>query len=120
LISASVNFIGNLLLVPLYGAKGAAVSTGIAYIVFFYVGTFISRKVYPVSYSLIRFSIGVVILFVVATVNTFSGSLTFELLSVTIGGVAVFLLYKSEMLKGIRALRDVILETISKKREEKA
>ena len=119
LISASVNFVGNLLLVPLYGAKGAAVSTGIAYIVFFYVGTFISRKVYPVSYSLVRFSIGTVTLFVVATVNTFSGSRTFELLSVTIGGVAVFLLYKSEMLKGIRALRDVILETISKKREEK-
>lgn len=34
-IAASVNFVGNTLLVPYYGARGAALSTGISYVFFF-------------------------------------------------------------------------------------
>jgi len=45
-ISAVVNFIGNYILVPKYGALGASVSTGIAYIVFFWMRTLISRKLW--------------------------------------------------------------------------
>jgi len=120
LIAASVNFVGNSLLVPLFDAKGAALSTGIAYVVFFYTGTLISRKVYPASYSLVRFSMGVVVLFVVASVNTFSGNPAFEWLTATGGGVALFMLYKPEIVTGVRALRDVMIESIKRGRGEKA
>lgn len=45
-ISALVNYIGNYMLVPKYGAVGASISTGISYIVFFWLRTLISRKLW--------------------------------------------------------------------------
>lgn len=55
--AALFNIIGNLILVPIWGAKGAAISTGISYIVFFTMRTLISKYLYPVNYSLIKFYI---------------------------------------------------------------
>lgn len=46
------NIIGNFILVPLYGASGAAVSTGLAYVLFFILRTHISLKYYYVDYGL--------------------------------------------------------------------
>ena len=56
-ISAITNFIGNYLLVPSMGAKGAAISTGLSYVVFFAIRTIISKRLYNVNYNLRRFSI---------------------------------------------------------------
>ncbi|MCT2347470.1 oligosaccharide flippase family protein [Bacillales bacterium AN1005] len=55
LLSAALNIIGNLLLVPSYGAIGAAISTGVSYILFFTLRTFISKKFYPNRYGLGKF-----------------------------------------------------------------
>ncbi|WP_409068934.1 oligosaccharide flippase family protein [Clostridium sp. FAM 1755] len=46
LIAAVVNYILNYLLVPKYGALGASIATGIAYTVFFWSKTLISRKLW--------------------------------------------------------------------------
>lgn len=43
-VSAAVNLILNWLLIPMYGAIGASIATGISYIVFFWIRTLISRK----------------------------------------------------------------------------
>ncbi|PRX35679.1 O-antigen/teichoic acid export membrane protein [Orenia metallireducens] len=51
-ISCLTNLTGNWLLVPSFGAKGAAISTGISYIVFFTLRTNISLKYYKVDYKL--------------------------------------------------------------------
>ncbi|MFL0268887.1 lipopolysaccharide biosynthesis protein [Candidatus Clostridium radicumherbarum] len=45
-IAAISNYIGNYLLVPKFGAMGASISTGIAYIIFFWCRTLISRKLW--------------------------------------------------------------------------
>ncbi|REJ05213.1 lipopolysaccharide biosynthesis protein, partial [Halobacillus trueperi] len=47
-----LNVIGNILLIPIIGAKGAAVSTGISYILFFTLRTIISERLYKVVYNL--------------------------------------------------------------------
>ena len=64
-IACLVNIIGNILLVPIYGAAGAAVSTGVSYIIFFMLRTHLSLKYYLVDYSLktVYFLIGCVSLF---------------------------------------------------------
>ena len=49
------NIIGNILLVPYLGCKGAAISTGIAYIVFFTLRTVLSNRYFYVDYKLGRF-----------------------------------------------------------------
>lgn len=42
-IAGGINILGNYLLVPKYGALGASISTGISYVVFFWLRTVISR-----------------------------------------------------------------------------
>ena len=54
-ISAVVNLIGNLLLIPILGSKGAAVSTGLSYIVFFTLRTFFSNRYFPIDFKLKKF-----------------------------------------------------------------
>ncbi|MDM5435895.1 oligosaccharide flippase family protein [Bacillus hominis] len=54
LSAAGLNIIGNAVLVPKFGATGAAISTGIAYIFFFSIRTFISNRLYKVNFDLKR------------------------------------------------------------------
>lgn len=54
-ISAIVNLIGNIVLIPILGPKGAAVSTGLSYIVFFTLRTIFSNHYFPIDYKLKRF-----------------------------------------------------------------
>ncbi|MFJ7727902.1 lipopolysaccharide biosynthesis protein [Neobacillus sp. NPDC097160] len=53
-VACFVNILGNFILVPPYGAAGAAVSTGLSFIVFFVLRTHLSQKYYPVNYGLKR------------------------------------------------------------------
>lgn len=97
LMAASVNFIGNSLLVPIYGAKGAALATGVSYVVFFYSRTLISRKLYRVDYSLMRYTMATFILIFVAFINTFNDIALLEAGTVLIGLVLIWLIYRSEL-----------------------
>lgn len=54
-VVAVLNILGNLLLVPYLGAKGAAVSTGLVYIVFFSLRTYFSLKEIKFKFNLKRF-----------------------------------------------------------------
>lgn len=54
-VSCITNFIGNLLLTPLLGARGAAISTGVSYIVFFAMRTVLANRVFYVDYNLKKF-----------------------------------------------------------------
>lgn len=54
-VSATVNFIGNMLLIPILGSKGAAVSTGLSYIVFFTMRTIFANHYFPINFKLKRF-----------------------------------------------------------------
>lgn len=54
-VVAILNILGNLLLVPYLGAKGAAISTGLVYIVFFSLRTYFSLKEIKFKFNLKRF-----------------------------------------------------------------
>lgn len=54
-VSCITNFFGNWLLTPLMGARGAALSTGVSYIVFFAMRTVLANKVFYVDYHLKNF-----------------------------------------------------------------
>ncbi|MGG1397343.1 oligosaccharide flippase family protein [Bacillus salipaludis] len=61
-IACFVNLIGNWLLVPHYGGLGASISTGVSYILFFSLRTFISLKYYKVKYGLKKVYISTTVL----------------------------------------------------------
>ncbi len=50
-----VNIVGNTLLVPRFGCQGAAISTGLSYIVFFTLRTVLSNKYFYVDFHLKKF-----------------------------------------------------------------
>lgn len=84
---AIFNIIGNLLLVPLLGAKGAAISTGMAYILFFSLRTRISIRFFKVKYLLKKFYFCTLLLVLYAWYLTFNDNL---LVSIPVGMGIIF------------------------------
>lgn len=70
-IACIVNFLGNTFLVPIYGSKGAAISTGISYIVFFTLRTVFSNRYFYVDFKLKKFYLMTVFVLIYAWYNTF-------------------------------------------------
>lgn len=102
LLSAIANIIGNMILVPSMGAKGAAISTGIAYIIFFVSRTLISKKLYNVNYGIhkILFLVfGLSILALYSSFNTFNNTI----ILLGIGNILILILtYKKLILDFIK------------------
>lgn len=66
------NATGNILLVPRLGCQGAAISTGISYIVFWCLRTWFSNKYYYVDYQLKKFAVLTLAVIGFAMYNTFN------------------------------------------------
>ena len=62
---------GNTLLVPIMGGIGAAISTGLSYIVFFAMRTILSNKYFPMKWGIGKASIIILLFLVYAWYNTF-------------------------------------------------
>ena len=58
-----VNFFGNWILTPLLGPRGAAISTGVSYIVFFALRTGLSNRAFYINYNLKKFAVVIFLLF---------------------------------------------------------
>jgi len=71
IVAAIFNLVGNYFLVPIYGGKGAAISTGLSYIVFFSLRTLFSLRYYKVNYHLKQFYSYTVLIVAYALYNTF-------------------------------------------------
>lgn len=67
-----INLIGNIMLIPRYGAKGAAISTGVSYIVFYIARTYISKSLYNVNYKNSRYMLNTILLIGLAIYATFN------------------------------------------------
>lgn len=66
-----MNLAGNYFLTPHFGAKGAAISSGVSYIGFFLLRTIISIKYYPVNYHLVKTNIMFILFSLCALYSTF-------------------------------------------------
>lgn len=94
-VSAVVNFIGNMLLIPILGSKGAAVSTGLSYIVFFTLRTLFSDHYFPVGFGLKRFYC-LTAVFVLGSYYHMYHSFNYTIVGIFVITIAViFILYKN-------------------------
>lgn len=71
LFSAVFNCVGNYILVPMLGAKGAAISSGLSYVVLFVLRTYYSNKYYKVQYKLKKFAFACVLIYCLAICHSF-------------------------------------------------
>lgn len=96
-IAAGANYGLNVLLVPEYGAKGAAISTGLAYLIFFYTRTYISNLLFPIQINYVKLHFGTFLFIAVCFINSFYPK---EPFSYVITGLSIFMimfLYRSEL-----------------------
>lgn len=82
IIVVCINMLGNILLVPYLGARGAAISTGISYIIFFSLRTYFSIRLINFGFELKRIYIVTLFMLLYALFLTFYSDL---LLEVSIG-----------------------------------
>lgn len=68
--SAIANIIGNLILVPYLGAKGAAISTGLAYIIFFITRSYFGNKFYKIDVKYGKLFVSVICVYILAGISS--------------------------------------------------
>jgi O-antigen/teichoic acid export membrane protein len=96
-LSSFANFVGNTLLVPSLGAKGAAISTGLSYILFFALRTIIGQKYYPLNINMRKIYFSTLLIVIVATVGAFSRNQILYYVVCLLNLVIILLIYKNEL-----------------------
>lgn len=103
--SALTNIIGNFILVPKLGAKGAAISTGIAYMVFFIVRTYLGNKFFKVNAKYLKFFISIALTYVLAIISSIY-KFNMLILAVTIFDLVVIcILYRNIIMDCINLIK---------------
>jgi O-antigen/teichoic acid export membrane protein len=98
LVSCITNIIGNTILVPIYGCKGAAISTGLSYIVFFTLRTIISNKYFYVDFKLRKFYLLTCCTVIYALYNTFIRFNVGSVIGFVICMIVLLTLYKDTIM----------------------
>lgn len=105
-IVCTTNLLGNLILVPIIGAAGAAISTGLSYIIFFIVRSYLSYKCVPIPYHWKK--IGIITIEMILYV--FYAMKHFFDINIVIGyGIiiaTIYFLYKSIIQKGFKQIQE--------------
>lgn len=70
-IPAILNIVLNMILVPVFSSKGAAIATAISYVVFYALRTVLGQRCYSYNISHLKFGVVCVAFFGYAAVNTF-------------------------------------------------
>ena len=104
------NLVGNSILVPMYKGVGAALATGITYIVYFAIGTYFAGKCYPVKYDLKRLVITMIMYLAYASFATLTDN---QLVSALVG-IIVFIINLLINLKTVKSLITLGLSMIKK------
>lgn len=96
-IACAFNYAGNTILVPTIGGKGAAISTGISYILFWAARTFFSNKYYYINYHLKKFAVITILTLLYAGYNTFIKFNIFSIVFYVIDVIVLIILYKESI-----------------------
>jgi len=79
IVVSITNILGNIILVPFLGAKGAAISTGISYILFFALRTYFSNKLINFNFNLKRIYFIIILILGYALFLTFYDNIFFNI-----------------------------------------
>ncbi|MEJ5229671.1 MAG: oligosaccharide flippase family protein [Pseudothermotoga sp.] len=110
--AALFNLVGNFALIPILGAKGAAISTGLSMIIVFAIESSASERLYPVGYNVKRVYLLTSFFVVVALFNTFVMNVIVSSLVSFLGVGMTILVYKDESKKvfteGLETMRELL------------
>lgn len=110
IFSAISNIIGNVILVPRMGATGAAISTGLSYIVFFIARTYYAGKLYKIELKLGRFWTSIIAVYALATYSSLY-KFNIVILALTILATVISLvMYRNIVVEGYHLFKKHILK----------
>ena len=116
-ISCLVNFIGNQLLIPRVGIRGAAISTGLSYTVFLILRALFSNKYLYVNYKPLKLCIMTVVTTAYAYCCTFYSSALISVIGFIICIVTMATLYFQTIIELFNEVTKQITEFIKRKKE---
>lgn len=104
-VACVTNIAGNTLLVPVYGGVGAAISTGLSYIVFFSMRTIMSNRYFPMKWGLGKFAVITVLFLGYALYNTFCGFGIITILGYVVIFAVLVVTYRDVIRNGLYLLK---------------
>ena len=108
--SAISNIIGNVILVPKMGATGAAISTGLAYIVFFLARTYYAGKFYKINFKLGKFWVSIAAVYVLAIYSSlYKFNLVIFILTI-VSSAIVLIMYRNIVIEGYGLFKKYVLK----------
>ena len=108
LVVSVFNIIGNMILVPRFNAVGAAISTGVAYILFFILRTNIAKKLIDYNFNLKRVYIISILLFLYALFLSFYNNILYSILIGILLLLILIVLYIKEIKIAIKEINSFI------------
>lgn len=108
------NIIGNMILVPRFNAVGAAISTGVAYILFFILRTNIAKKLIDYNFNLKRVYTISILLFLYALSLSFYNNILYSILIGILLLLILIVLYIKEIKIAIKEINSFIKKNINK------
>lgn len=101
------NIIGNTILVPKLGCQGAAISTGLSYIVFFTLRTILSNRYFYIDFKLKKFYLLTLIASIYAMYNTFVHFNIGSVVGYVVCVISIVVLYKDHVHSGLQYLKNM-------------
>ena len=114
LVACTVNLIGNIILVQILGYRGAAISTGLSYIVFFIMRTVLGRHYYYIDFELKSYYIVTLVVTIYAFYNTFFHFNMYTVAGYFICLSVLILLYRKTVKEMLFYIRDFIQSKIDR------
>lgn len=99
--TALLNVLLNYFLIPKFGARGAALSTGLSYILFFALRTIISNKYFQLKINYAKIGFSIFVFFCAAYLNTFF-VLKYDFLINALGILILAIIFREDLKVGLR------------------
>jgi len=110
LASAGANIIGNAILVPSLGARGAAISTGLAYVIFYVMRTYLGNKYYKIDTHNQKFFIAVTAVYIFAIFSSIYAFNTIIFIVALITFLVIILMYRSLVVEVFTIIKRKLLK----------
>lgn len=104
-VAAIANVLGNLILVPVLGAKGAAISTGLAYVIFFAIRTYYGSKYYKFDISYKSLVPSIVVVYILAIVSSIYSFNSIILITSLLTFAVIFFSYRKLLAELINVIK---------------
>lgn len=110
--SCVTNFIGNTVLVPILGGRGAAISTGISYIVFWAMRTVLSNRLFKIDFEISKFILISIYAILFALYSTWHRFDAIIAAMYSIGIVLLIFIYKNTIKELFVSLKQIVDEKL--------